>query len=200
MIAHLFSLQSIRWQRERTNPPRGVDKDTSLGGMIGVSMRMNCSKERRRVDEYAPSTAVPDQREKLASRPLSFCWRSWRRELRPRSSRWAARPSMAAGRGSCAQTGRCVLTTASNEWVDQLEQADGIFGGYTGVLRRGERQLRKCFLDRAFTAGGGRCVTKVAAAVAAVRRTGGMRPHLEDINRFFTISGKCWWFPPTTGM
>ena len=45
----------------------------------------------------------------------------------------------------------------------------------------------KCFLDRAFYSRGRKMRHKVAAAVAAVRRTGGMTA-LEDINRFFTIS------------
>lgn len=90
------------------------------------------------------------------------------------------------GCGGCAQTGRCVFDDGVNEWVDLLEQADGILVG-TPVYYAGMNGTLKCFLDRAFYSRGRKMRHKVAAAVAAVRRTGGMTA-LEDINRFFTIS------------
>lgn len=83
--------------------------------------------------------------------------------------------------------GKCIFKDdIVNEWSEKMAQADGILIG-TPVYYSGISGTLKCFLDRVFYSNGKAFRHKIAASVAAVRRTGGM-PALDDINRFFTIS------------
>lgn len=91
------------------------------------------------------------------------------------------------GCGGCSRDGHCVFQDDQvNEWADKMAAADGLLIG-TPVYYAGINGTLKSFLDRVFYSHGRQMRHKVGAAVAAVRRTGGM-PALEDINRFFTIS------------
>lgn len=88
--------------------------------------------------------------------------------------------------GGCSETGRCVIDDQVNPWADLMVEADGILVG-TPVYYAGINGTLKCFLDRAFYSRGKEMRHKVGAALAAVRRTGGMTA-LADIEHFFTIS------------
>lgn len=92
----------------------------------------------------------------------------------------------------CAKnrTEQCVFKEdAVNGWIQKMKEADGIILGsptyYSNIAG-----TMKCFLDRAFyVAGvnGGLFRGKVGAAVAAVRRTGGMVVY-QNLLSYFTIS------------
>ena len=76
-----------------------------------------------------------------------------------------------------------------NEWVQRMKEADGILLG-TPVYFSGVNGSMKSFLDRAFfvaSANGGLFRHKVGAALAAVRRSGGL-PAFEELNRFIFFS------------
>lgn len=93
--------------------------------------------------------------------------------------------------GSCGknQDERCFLDDPVNEWVQKMKEADGILLG-TPVYFSGVNGSMKSFLDRAFfvaSANGGLFRHKVGAALAAVRRSGGL-PAFEELNRFIFFS------------
>ncbi len=94
--------------------------------------------------------------------------------------------------GACAKNRdeKCSITTDSvNESIQSMKEADGLilaspvyFAGIAGTL--------KCFLDRAFMVAGcngGLFRQKVAAAVVAVRRTGGSST-FDSLNHYLTYS------------
>lgn len=85
---------------------------------------------------------------------------------------------------------RCVFDDDGvNDWLDAMFRADGVLIG-TPVYYAGLNGALKCILDRAFFvagANGGLFRHKVGAAVAAVRRAGGV-PSLDQIGKYFTIS------------
>ncbi len=76
-----------------------------------------------------------------------------------------------------------------NEWIQKMKEADGIllaspvhFSGVAGTM--------KSFLDRAFfvsSSNGGLFRNKVGAAVAAVRRSGGI-PTVDSLNHYINYS------------
>ena len=88
----------------------------------------------------------------------------------------AIRGCLACGKCRENRNEKCVTTTDSlNEWIQTMKMADGIIIG-APVHYAGIPGTMKSFLDRAFyVAGvnGGLFRHKVAAAVVAVRRTGG---------------------------
>ena len=94
--------------------------------------------------------------------------------------------------GTCAknQDEKCSITTDPlNEWIQQIKAADGIILA-SPVYYAGIAGTMKCFLDRAFyVAGsnGGLFRQKVAAAVVAVRRTGGSST-FDSLNHYLTYS------------
>jgi len=84
---------------------------------------------------------------------------------------------------------RCSFDDAVNGWIQKMKAADGIILG-SPVYYAGINGTMKAFLDRAFftaSASGGLFRHKVGAAVAAVRRTGGI-PAIEQMHKYFTIS------------
>lgn len=90
--------------------------------------------------------------------------------------------------GMCARNKdeRCVLEGDDlNEWIQKMKQADGIlFGSPTHFA--GISAKMKAFMDRAFYVSGnngGLLRHKTGAAVAAVRRSGGV-PAFEMMNRY----------------
>jgi multimeric flavodoxin WrbA len=104
--------------------------------------------------------------------------------------------------GKCAvnKDEKCVLKTDDlNFWIQQMKAADGIIIG-SPVHYSGIAGTMKSFLDRAFyVAGsnGGLFRHKVAAAVVALRRTGGSAT-LDSLYHYLTysemiIATSCYW-------
>jgi multimeric flavodoxin WrbA len=89
--------------------------------------------------------------------------------------------------GSCAGKGHCVFTDdIVNECIDKAAKADGIiiaspvyYGSIAGTFN--------CFLDRFFFAGG-KLERKVGAAIATVRRTGGIGT-FHQLNNYLNLGG-----------
>jgi multimeric flavodoxin WrbA len=102
----------------------------------------------------------------------------------------AIRGCMACGTCAKNQDEKCSITTDPlNEWIQQIKAADGIILA-SPVYYAGIAGTMKCFLDRAFyVAGsnGGLFRQKVAAAVVAVRRTGGSST-FDSLNHYLTYS------------
>ncbi len=76
-----------------------------------------------------------------------------------------------------------------NEWIQKIIEADGILLG-SPVHFSGVAGTMKSFLDRAFfvsSVNGGLYRHKVGAAVAAVRRSGGI-PTVNSLNHYITYS------------
>lgn len=76
-----------------------------------------------------------------------------------------------------------------NEWIQKIKEADGILLG-APVHFAGVAGTMKAFLDRAFfvaTVNGGLFRHKVGAAVAAVRRSGGIST-VDTLNHFINYS------------
>ncbi|MEI6889056.1 MAG: flavodoxin family protein [Bacteroidota bacterium] len=92
--------------------------------------------------------------------------------------------------GKCAdnQDEKCSIRTDDlNQWIQIIKAADGIILG-SPVHVSGIAGTMKCFLDRVFyvsRANGNLLRHKVAAAVVAVRRTGGSAT-LDSLNHFIT--------------
>lgn len=85
---------------------------------------------------------------------------------------------------------KCVLQRDElNLWIQKMKEADGILFG-SPVHFAGPSAAMKAFLDRAtYVCGnnGGLLRHKVAAAVTAVRRSGGV-PAVDSMNRYITYS------------
>lgn len=94
--------------------------------------------------------------------------------------------------GKCGENKdeKCIIKTDDlNQWIQQLKDADGLILG-APVHYSGIPGTMKSFLDRLFyVAGenGGLFRQKVAAAVVAVRRTGGSAT-LDSLNHYLTYS------------
>jgi multimeric flavodoxin WrbA len=94
--------------------------------------------------------------------------------------------------GKCAKNKdeKCVIKTDDlNQWIQQIKNADGIIIG-SPVYYSGIPGTMKSFLDRLFFvsgSNGGLLRQKVAAAVVAVRRTGGSAT-LDSLNHYLTYS------------
>jgi multimeric flavodoxin WrbA len=90
--------------------------------------------------------------------------------------------------GKCAKNrdGKCIQTKDPvNEWIARMSEADGILLG-SPVYFASISGSMKAFLDRAFYvsgANGGLFRHKVGAAVAAVRRSGGL-PTFNALNNY----------------
>jgi multimeric flavodoxin WrbA len=76
-----------------------------------------------------------------------------------------------------------------NDWIQKIKEADGVLLG-SPVYFSGVAGTMKSFLDRAFfvsSANGGLFRHKVGAAVAAVRRSGGL-PTVDTLNHYINYS------------
>lgn len=102
----------------------------------------------------------------------------------------AVRGCIACGQCAKNRDEKCTITTDSvNQWIQQLKQADGIIIG-SPVHFAGIAGTMKSFLDRAFYVSGvngGLFRQKVAAAVVAVRRSGGSAT-FDSLNHYLTYS------------
>ncbi|NCD33052.1 MAG: flavodoxin family protein [Spartobacteria bacterium] len=89
-----------------------------------------------------------------------------------------------------SQDGTCIFKDDPvNEWIQKMKEADGILFG-SPVHFAGVAGTLKSFMDRAFfvaTVNGGMFRHKVGAAVAAVRRSGGI-PTVDAIHKFISYS------------
>jgi multimeric flavodoxin WrbA len=96
----------------------------------------------------------------------------------------------ACGKCSVTRDEKCIIKTDDlNEWIQEVKEADGILLG-SPVYYSGIPGTMKSFLDRLFFvagANGGLFRHKVAAAVVAVRRTGGSST-LDSLNHYLTYS------------
>ena len=94
--------------------------------------------------------------------------------------------------GKCAENKdeKCVIKTDDlNKWIQQIKEADGIIIG-SPVHYSGIAGTMKSFLDRLFYVSGSNgnfLRHKVAAAVAAVRRSGGSAT-LDGLNHYLTYA------------
>ena len=97
---------------------------------------------------------------------------------------------MACGECAINKDEKCVIKTDDmNQWIQQVKEADGIIIG-SPVYYSGIAGTMKSFLDRLFYvsgSNGGLFRQKVAAAVVAVRRTGGSAT-FDNLNHYLTYS------------
>jgi multimeric flavodoxin WrbA len=101
----------------------------------------------------------------------------------------AIRGCTACGQCVKKQNEQCVIKDEVNDWIQLMKGADGLLIG-SPVYYSGIAGTMKCFLDRAFfVAGvnGGLLRGKVGAAVAAVRRSGGI-PTFDQLNHFINYA------------
>jgi len=100
------------------------------------------------------------------------------------------RGCLACGKCSEMLNEKCSITSDPlNEWVQSMKNADGIILG-SPVHYAGIAGTMKSFLDRAFyvsSTNGGLFRNKVAAAIVAVRRTGGSVT-FDNLNHYLTYS------------
>lgn len=89
--------------------------------------------------------------------------------------------------GKCGQLGRCVFDDAVNQGAALLEQCDGMVVG-SPVYYASANATVVAFLDRLFRSCKCDKRMKVGAAIAAARR-GGLTATMDEINKYFTISG-----------
>ncbi|MCX6333320.1 MAG: flavodoxin family protein [Bacteroidia bacterium] len=96
----------------------------------------------------------------------------------------------ACGKCGVNKDEKCIIKTDDlNKWIQQIKDADGIIIG-SPVYYSGIPGTMKSFLDRLFFvsgSNGGLLRHKVAAAVVAVRRTGGSAT-LDSLNHYLTYS------------
>jgi multimeric flavodoxin WrbA len=97
---------------------------------------------------------------------------------------------MACGKCAINKDEKCnIKTDEMNQWIQQVKQADGFLLG-SPVYCSGIAGTMKCFLDRMLYvsgANGNLFRHKVAAAVVAVRRTGGSVT-FDSLNHYLTYS------------
>ena len=101
----------------------------------------------------------------------------------------AIRGCTACGQCIKQQNEQCVIKDEVNDWIQQMKAADGLLIG-SPVYYSGIAGTMKCFLDRAFFVtgvNGGLLRGKVGAAVAAVRRSGGI-PTFDQLNHFINYA------------
>ena len=89
--------------------------------------------------------------------------------------------------GSCFKNGKCVFDDAVNETAPKFERADGIVVA-TPVYYASANATLVAFLDRLFYSTRFDKTMKVGAAVAVARR-GGASATVDELNKYFTISG-----------
>ncbi len=91
--------------------------------------------------------------------------------------------------GSCAKTGRCFMDDPVNRFLDLALEADGFVFG-SPVHYASASGILASFMDRAFYASRDpkRYAFKPAAAVVSARRAG-TTAALDQINKYFSISG-----------
>ena len=88
---------------------------------------------------------------------------------------------------SCFKTGKCALDDCVNEFNEKAREADGfIFGSPVHYAAAGGTLT--AFMDRVFYSSRGLYRLKPAAAIVSARRAG-TTAALDQLNKYFTISG-----------
>ena len=90
--------------------------------------------------------------------------------------------------GSCMKRGKCVFEDIVNETAPKLEACDGLVVGSPVYFASANATL-VAFLTRLFYSTHFDKTMKVGACVAAARR-GGLSATFDELNKFFTISGR----------
>ena len=89
--------------------------------------------------------------------------------------------------GACSKTGRCAFEKDDfHALCEKVYTADGLIIG-SPVYYAGVAGTMKAFLDKLLYASAGRMRHKVGAAVAVLRRSGGMST-FDELNHYFLIS------------
>jgi len=88
--------------------------------------------------------------------------------------------------GSCKKTGACIYDDGVNELLARSHEWDGLVVGSPVYYGCASGQLLS-FLDRLFSAAGGRRAGKAAAAVVSCRR-GGASAAFQQLNMFFGMN------------
>lgn len=91
------------------------------------------------------------------------------------------------GCGACTKKGRCIIDDGVNKFLEIAEKADGFIFG-TPVHYASASGAITSFMDRAFYGKSKAFRGKPAAAVASCRR-GGASAALDQLNKYFPISG-----------
>ena len=91
------------------------------------------------------------------------------------------------GCGACYKTGKCVIDDMVNEFAPKFQEADGIVLG-TPVYYASANGTLVAFLDRLFYSTRFDKRMKAGASIAVARR-GGCSATLDQVNKYFTISG-----------
>ena len=90
--------------------------------------------------------------------------------------------------GKCRQLGKCVFDDIVTEAGEKLEQADGLVVG-SPVYYASANGTVTSFMDRLFYSNRSDLRMKVGASVAVARR-GGQTTTFDQLNKYFTISGR----------
>lgn len=89
--------------------------------------------------------------------------------------------------GACHKLGKCVHDDVVNEAAEKLKAADGMVVG-SPVYYGSANGTLVSFLDRLFYSKSADLTMKVGAAAASARRSG-LTATVDEINKYFTISG-----------
>ena len=90
--------------------------------------------------------------------------------------------------GACGKLGKCVFDDAVNEVAEKLEECDGFVVG-SPVYYASANATLIALLDRLFFSSHFDKTMKVGASVVAARR-GGLSSTFDELNKYFTISGR----------
>lgn len=88
--------------------------------------------------------------------------------------------------GKCRQGEGCVFDDKVNEFINKMQDIDGLIVGSPVYYASASGQI-SAFLDRAFYAGGGLMKGKPGAAIVSCRR-GGASAAFDQLNKYFGIS------------
>lgn len=88
--------------------------------------------------------------------------------------------------GKCRQGEGCVFDDKVNEFINKMQDIDGLIVGSPVYYASASGQI-SAFLDRAFYAGGGLMSGKPGAAIVSCRR-GGASAAFDQLNKYFGIS------------
>ena len=98
---------------------------------------------------------------------------------------------------SCAKTGECFMDDGVNAFRAKAKEADGFIFG-TPVHYAAASGSLTAFMDRLFFSDSGETFRLKPAAAVAVARRGGTTAALDQVNKYFAISGmlqvgSCYW-------
>lgn len=100
------------------------------------------------------------------------------------------------GCGACSKTGKCIYDDIGNVICEKLDGIDGLILG-SPVYYASSNGAMNAILDRVFYAASSKLWGKPGASVAVARRAG-TTATIDQLNKYFTISGmpivsSCYW-------